>query len=192
MSDHDCSEGACDCECPDDTLRRVYANGEIVGHIDDDEAHPTDDKALRAFLGDAHVVVESDAQRSARLRGDGPRKVLPAAHSMTIRCVRCNHCNSYSVGTLDPTQARCTHRFTLDRMRGRSGLLTCTSCELTIERDELLRLEVDIAQRYDHAGNALADAMQRLREENRTLLVENALLRRAVEQHERNAKKGQR
>lgn len=87
---------------------------------------------------------------------------------------------------------RCEHdRFRFDIRAGKRGVVFCKNCTMSIAVEKLQDIGVHPEKRYDHAGNTLADEAQRLRDENTTVMAENARLRMKVESLER-AKGGRR
>lgn len=120
--------------------------------------------------------------------GDANEAPKPPGPNITVPCGRdgCSYTTVTAIGMPDPTEVRCTHSMRLEHHRGTMGMLTCTNCTMAIDmRDVRRALEKDP---YDQRSNTLADEAQKLRDENRTVLVENAQLRREVETLQRKAK----
>lgn len=117
----------------------------------------------------APIIIE---KASARPQEPGLKVAVPC---------QCGRTTIHPLGTQDPKEGRCEHVMRLDRMRGRTGMMVCTGCSLAIGVDVLLDQGVEPSARYGNDGNKLADEAQRVRDENTSLLVENAKLRRELE-----------
>lgn len=140
-----------------------------------------DSKLAHAHDGDAVVeaalitlVAEEHEKKIAIVRGNGQQGV--------VSCDGCGRTNVYPVGFPDPKEATCHHLFRFDPCRGRAGRYVCSGCPLEVDAEV-------VARRYDAERNNLADVSQKLRDENRTILAENATLRRELERQYRHAGK---
>lgn len=140
-----------------------------------------DSKLAHAHDGDAVVeaalailIAEEHEKKIAVARGKGQQGV--------VSCDGCGRTNVYPVGFPDPKEATCHHLFRFDPCRGRAGRYVCSGCPLEVDAEV-------VARRYDAERNNLADVSQKLRDENRTILAENATLRRELERQYRHAGK---
>jgi len=162
--------------------------------VQDGIAAPCSDETLSALArgGSAVEPVKSGAGQIVGYAigyGGGGARACRFAMTKVITCTGCGRADDYPLGELDETEAKCTHRFVLDRAAGKCGVLRCACCPLTISRDELLRLDVDLDARYTAAGARVADEAQRLADELKDVLAENAQLRRRVDMLERRRSK---
>ena len=116
-------------------------------------------------------------------------------YQVQVKCskVGCGHMTVQPIGTIDPSKKTCGHRFEFDAVRGNLGALVCMNedCGLVLDatavRLALIRGGV-LADPYAQRPNRLADDLQTTRDYNRELLVENAKLRRELEQLKRKPK----
>ncbi len=132
-------------------------------------------------------VATPEAMRGRTLfpAGDALPARKQASHMLSITCPSCRKHHVHPLGEQDPREGRCAHEFDLDARRGRMGAFVCRGCGLEVRAEALLDAGLESGKRYCAGGNSLADEAQRLRDENRAVLAENAALRRRVEKLER-------
>lgn len=121
---------------------------------------------------------ENDADRLVVVDED-PK---PPGYMVQVCCQQCNFITKMPLGSTDPKEDRCQHIFDFKHERGFAGALVCRGCGLSINRTDLERASIIP---YTERANALADKMTGLLENNKELLVENAMLRRQIEKLER-------
>jgi len=155
--------------------------------------------------GRGQAITHFEEYGSGGGRGGGsagasiPGQANAGAHPgacVSVQCPKngCGHVTVMPVGYLNPAEVRCGHIFDFDVRKGKGGALVCRNCTLEVEpslvKDALHKsgMLVDPYARSRSTESIAADATM-LRDENRTLLVENARLRRELEQFKRKAGK---
>lgn len=131
----------------------------------------------------AYAAGRDDAKADAAERREEGRK--EAAHEYCAKCPRCGCAHLIQTGAFDPKEGRCTHstmRVDMPRLQ-----VSC-ECGLAIPLHRLHDLKVEPGKRYTHEGNLLADDAQKVRDELRDVLAENAKMRREIEALKRRAK----
>lgn len=161
-------------------------------------------RELAARARDAHPAVAGPLTLTAKHRArKTPSPVVKVNNSIAypgdspepgpviaVPCTRegCGHVTRYPIGEPVAEQLACAHAFTFDIRAGRMGHFVCR-CGVRVSAETLYDAGKQPEARYTHDGNTLADAAQRVRDENRNLLVENAQLRRELDALKRKGTK---
>lgn len=141
---------------------------------------------LARVLGFPGRPEETDAELRERLiRAVGPDAdgTKPTGPTISARCPNpvCDRTVVVPVGEVDPREYHCKHVFSWRPELRTHGAFVCRGCLIEVSMRDIQDAGADPGKRYDAAGNTLADAAQALRDENRTVLAENARLRRDLE-----------
>lgn len=100
---------------------------------------------------------------------------------IAVCCSKCSRVTEYPLGSINPKEGACQHRFRKNIGRGTQGVLECINCTIDIPIASLLDINIEPEARYTREGVKFADEMQKLRDENLQLLAENARIRRQAE-----------
>lgn len=148
------------------------------------------EELLNSMKRNAPVFPPRDAPQVAHRIEEAP-PMKETAYTIAVPCARpgCGHTTVYPLGTVDPKEGTCAHEFAFDWNRGARGAFVCRGCKLAVPLTAFSDAGISPEKRYDKKGNELADVATSLEDENRTVLAENARLRRELDTLKRKARR---